>query len=329
MSFDTLLGNEHNKDLLQRALRGGRLPNALILAGPEGIGKRQFALTLAKAINCERLKDDSCDKCGSCHRIDKSECIYVKVIEPDGAFIKIVQIRELAAEACASPMEGRKRIFILDPADKMNLQSMNGLLKTLEEPADTSLIILITSQPDALLSTIRSRSQILRFAQLSTDQVEQYLTDNFKRPAEDTRLLARISGGRLGNATTIDLSVYRERRQEMLDVLELLTRNRNTVKLVKFAEALGRREREDYENGLDILCSLLRDVTVLIADTSSEQIANEDIREQLQGYADAVDITTISRWFDNIEEVRRDLRVNINRPVSTESLFLKLESNSR
>jgi DNA polymerase-3 subunit delta' len=329
MSFKSLLGNEHNKDLLQRALKGGRLPNALILAGPEGVGKRRFALTLAKAINCERLKDDSCDQCGSCHRIDKSECIDVKVVEPDGAFIKIAQIRELAADAYARPMEGRKRVFILDPADKMNLQSMNGLLKTLEEPAETSLIILITAQPDALLSTIRSRSQIIRFAPLSTDQVEQYLKDNFKRPAADTRLLSKISGGRLGNATTIDLSVYRERRQEMLDVLEMLTRSRNTVKLIKFAEALGRREREDYENGLDILCSLLRDVTILIADKASDQIANEDIRKQLQGYADALDVATIGQWFDSIEEVRRNLRVNINRPVSTESLFLSMESKSR
>jgi len=328
MSFTSLLGNEHNKDLLQRALRGSRLPNALILAGPEGIGKRQFALTLAKAINCERLQDDSCDKCGSCHRIDHNECIDVKIIEPDGAFIKIAQIRELAAQAYATPMEGRKRIFILDPADKMNEQAMNGLLKTLEEPADTSLIILITAKPDALLSTIRSRSQIIRFAPLSRDEVEQYLKNNFKRPAEDTRLLARVSGGRLGDATTIDLSIYKERRQEMIDVLELLTRSRNRVRLVKFAEAFGRREREDYEHGLDIFCSLLRDVTSLIADKSSDQIANEDIRKQLQSYADALNIKTISQWFDKIEEVRRNLRVNINRPVSTESLFLNMESNS-
>ena len=328
MSFKSLLGNDHNKDLLQRALRGGRLPNALILAGPDGIGKRQFAVTLAKAINCERLKDDSCDTCGSCHRIDKSESIDVKIIEPDGAFIKIVQIRELTAEAFTTPMEGRKRIFILDPADKMNETSMNGLLKTLEEPADTSLIILITAKPDALLSTIRSRSQIIRFARLSTDQVEQYLKDNFKRPPEDTRLLARISGGSLGRATTIDLSVYRERRQEMIDVIEWLTRDRNRVRLIKFADIFGRREREDYENGLDILCSLLRDITVLMADKSSEQIANEDIRKHLQNYADVLSIKIISQWFDGIEEVRRNLRVNINRPVSTESLFLNMESNS-
>src|SRR5260370_19597316 len=125
MSFKSLLGNEQNKDLLQRALRGGRLPNAFILAGPDGVGKRQFAQTLAKAINCERLQDDSCDKCGSCHRIDHSESIDVKIIEPDGAFIKIAQIRELAVQAYARPMEARRRDFILDPTDKMNDQSMN------------------------------------------------------------------------------------------------------------------------------------------------------------------------------------------------------------
>jgi DNA polymerase-3 subunit delta' len=329
MSFDSLLGNEHNKDLLQRALRGGRLPNALILAGPEGIGKRQFALSLAKAINCERLKDDCCDQCGSCVRIDRSESIDVKVIGPEKtASIKIEAIRELAADAYSSPMEGRKRIFIIDPADKMTEQSMNGLLKTLEEPADTSLIILITAKPDALLSTIRSRSQIIRFAPLSVDEVEQYLKANYKRPAEDTRLLARISGGRLGNAISIDLSIYRERRQEMLDVMDMLTRSGNRVKLVKFAETLGRREREDYEAALDLLCSLLRDTVELIADPSTENITNDDIRKQLESYAHVLNILTISRWFDQIEEVRRNLRVNINRPVSTESLFLKLELDS-
>ncbi|HZS47136.1 MAG TPA: DNA polymerase III subunit delta' [Blastocatellia bacterium] len=328
MSFESIVGNDHNKDLLQRALRNGRLPNAFIFAGPEGIGKQLFALTLAKAINCEKLQDDSCDKCGSCHRIDKSESIDIKIVEPEKgkAFITIDAIRKVAAEAYATPMEARRRVFIIDPADKMNAHAMNGLLKTLEEPADTSLIILITSKPDSQLPTIRSRSQIIRFAPLTVDQVEGYLEAHFKRPPEDTRLLAKISGGRIGLASSIDLSVYREKRDEMVDVVDLLTHGKNRVKLVKLAEALGRREREEYEASLDILSSLLRDVVSLIANETSEQIANEDIRGQLESFAHKLDIQTITIWFERIEEVRRTLRVNINRPVATESLFLNLEA---
>ena len=325
MSFASLLGNENNKSILRRALQSGRLPHALIFAGAEGIGKRQFAITLAKAINCERFIDESCDRCGSCHRIELGASRDVKIIglEKDRANVRIDQIREMAAEAYARPMEGRKRVFIVDPADKMMEPAMNSMLKTLEEPADTSVIILITSRPDSLLTTIRSRCQILRFAPLSIEEVEQYLTTNYKRPAAETRLLAKITAGRLGAALATDLSVYRERREEILDLLDLLTGPVNYAKLARKAELIAKRERDEFEASLDILCQFLRDIVGLLAGSDGE-LTHEDVKPRLERIASELNISRISDWFSWLEELRRNLKVNISRQLAMEALLIRL-----
>src|SRR5262245_35203292 len=163
MSFAKLIGNERNKAILQRLLLRGRVSATLLFAGPEGVGKRQFALTLAKALNCSRPvidkaqgKYDCCDACPVCHRIDADSYGDVLTIKPDGQFIKIAQTRQLAEEVYYRPREGQQRFFIIDQADRLREEAANSLLKTLEEPPPTSTIILLTARPDALLQTIRS-----------------------------------------------------------------------------------------------------------------------------------------------------------------------------
>src|SRR5438128_1597983 len=151
MSFAKLIGNERNKEILQRLLQRGRLASTLIFAGPEGVGKRQFALTFAKAANCQRLpvsegashRSDSCDECAVCRRIDAGTYGDVTEIKPDGAFIKIAQTRALAGEVHFRPREGRQRFFLLDGAARLREEAANSLLKTLEEPPPTSPIILL------------------------------------------------------------------------------------------------------------------------------------------------------------------------------------------
>lgn len=173
MSFAKLIGNERNKQILQRLLSGGRISATMIFAGPDGVGKRQFALTLAKAANCQKaLTDssgnfyptDSCDECAVCRRIDEGAYGDVTTIQPDGQFIKIAQTRALAEEVYYRPREGRQRFFIIDEADRLRDEAANSMLKTLEEPPPTSTLILLTSRPNSLLQTIRSRSQRINFA---------------------------------------------------------------------------------------------------------------------------------------------------------------------
>lgn len=329
MSFAKLIGNDRNKEILQRLLQRGHLASTLIFAGPEGVGKRQFALTLAKAANCERAPADqpaidSCDECAVCRRIEAGAHGDVKEIKPDGAYIKIGQTRALAEEVYFRPREGRQRFFLIDEADRLREEAANSLLKTLEEPPATSTIILLTARPDALLITIRSRAQRLNFAPLSVAEMEQYLAANYRRPAPDTALLARLTGGRIGQATAIDISEYRRERRTLIEVIELLAAGDNRYRLLKAAEYLGKQEREAFEKQLELLIALLRDIFLLAAGGASEAIINIDAADRLETLAQKIELRRLATWVEKLDELRANLKININRQVATEAALLSL-----
>ncbi|MBS1789931.1 MAG: DNA polymerase III subunit delta' [Acidobacteria bacterium] len=329
MSFAKLIGNERNKTILQRMLAHGRIAGTLIFAGPDGVGKRQFALTLAKAANCQKspggsFATDSCDECGVCRRIDDGSYGDVTTIQPDGQFIKIGQTRELAEEVYYRPREGRQRFFILDEADRLRDEAANSLLKTLEEPPPTSTLILLTSRPNSLLQTIQSRAQRINFAPLPIPEMETFLAENYPRPAADTALLARVTEGRIGQATAFDLSDYRQERRTLMELLELMARGEDRFRLLKAAEYIGKKERDEFEKELDLLISILRDVFLLSGGASPEQIVNVDVADRLQQLAAKIGLARVALWSETISEVRKKLRVNINRQVAMEAALLSL-----
>jgi DNA polymerase-3 subunit delta' len=332
MSFASLIGNERNKEILQRLLSRGQFGATLIFAGPAGVGKRQFALTLAKAANCQKARGgeyplDSCDECPLCKRIAAGSCSDVTEIRPDGAYIKIAQTRELAEEIHFRPREGRQRFFLIDEADKLREEAANSLLKTLEEPPPTSTIILITARPDALLITIRSRAQRLNFTPLSVEGMEKFLAANYQRPAPDIALLARVTAGRIGQATAIDITEYRRERRELLGLIELLADGRDRFRLLKAAEYFGKQERDEFERKLELLNALLRDLFLLAADSAREAVTNPDILDRLEPLAQKIGLKRLIAWVEKFNELRVNLRININRQIATEALLMELAAN--
>jgi DNA polymerase-3 subunit delta' len=323
MSFESVIGHERIKTALKAAVSGGRLAQALIFSGPEGVGKRQLAWTLAKVINCAQAGADSCDHCPSCRKIDARGHIDVMLIEPDGTFIKVNQVRQIAEEAHYRPLEAKKRVFIFDPAEAMNESAANALLKTLEEPPDTSLLILITSKLHALLPTIRSRCQVYTFTPLTIEEVEAFLWENYRRPKPEINLLARLSAGRIGRALEIDLSVYQEQRKEALELLRLLSKSNNRVRLIKAAEYLGRKlNREEFEQRMTVLTVALRDLFCLLTQGDAAQVTNIDIVPALRQLAGEWTLEKIARLTDRIETLRRNLQQNIHRQIALEEIFL-------
>src|SRR2546426_9027115 len=194
--FSTLIGNDEVKESLRRLLANGRLPGSLLFTGDEGVGKKLFALELAKALNCRNRQGvEACDECSSCRRIsrstfppfgkdddDKNRLIWsehadVAMVRPYKQIIRVGPMRELEREANFRPFEGAARVFIIEDADYMNEPASNALLKTLEEPQPTSHLVLTTSNPTALLATIRSRCQVIRFAPVGAEQIERFLIE--------------------------------------------------------------------------------------------------------------------------------------------------------
>ena len=329
MSFAKLVGNQRNKEILQRLLKNGRVNSTLIFAGPDGVGKRRFALAFAKAANCQKAPagayaTDGCDECSVCRRIDAGGYGDVTVVRPDGQFIKIAQTREMAEEVYFRPREGRQRFFIIDEADRLREEAANSLLKTLEEPPSTSTIILVTARPDALLPTIRSRAQRLNFVALSVAEMEKYLAENYQRPAPDTALLARVTEGRIGQANAVDLSIYRQERRTLIELLELLASGNDRHRLLKAAEYIGKKEREDFEKELALILSLLRDLFMLAAGRGADAIVNIDAADRLAPLAQKIGLRRLMTWVEKFDQLRARLRININRQIATEAALLAL-----
>jgi DNA polymerase-3 subunit delta' len=198
--FDQLTGNNRVKEVLRRMLGSGRLPGALLFVGEEGVGKKLFALELARALNCRTPQGiEGCGSCSACKRIfeinyptssDRDDWIPmiwtnhrdVGMVVAPKRVLRVDQMRQIEREANFRPMEGNARFFIVDEAEKFNDASANALLKVLEEPPSTSHLILITSRPAMLLPTILSRCQMIRFAPLSPVEIERFLFVKTWRP---------------------------------------------------------------------------------------------------------------------------------------------------
>jgi DNA polymerase III subunit delta' len=335
MPFATLIGNERIKKLLQRAVSESRIGQSLLMAGPRGVGKYQFAVALAQALNCEQLTSgDACGHCIPCRKIARHEHADVRTIlresqdplvkkEPRSQFIKIEQTRLMSEQAQFRPYEGRRRVFILDDAEWLRREAANSLLKTLEEPPDTSLILLITPKPFALIDTIRSRCLMLSFAPLTASEIEQHLLVLKKTP-DEARIRARLSGGSIGRAIEIDLVRYREMRNMLLEMLETLAFSRSGTTLMSAAEYLGRKmEKDAFERHLEALTVLLGDLLRLKLRDGAGSLTNEDVIDRLERIADALNEASIIRLADGIEDVFRDLPRNINRQLAMEAILIQ------
>jgi DNA polymerase-3 subunit delta' len=342
--FSQLIGNDEAKETLRRLLSSGRVPGSLLFTGEQGIGKKLFALELAKALNCRnRVGVEACDECSSCKRISRStfphftsdddnrdrmiwsEHADVSMARPFKSIIRVKPVRELEREANFRPFEGAARIFIVEDADTMNDQAASALLKTLEEPAPTSHLILTTANPTGLLATIRSRCQVIRFGPLPAKEIEEFLIKEKKVPAEDAALLARTSLGSLGRALAADLDDYRERRAEMLSVLNALVLSGDRAQLLRCAEAMaGAKDRGEYEEQLDVLEALIRDAWALCLGRPEETIVNRDLVSQLQKIAVKLPSPRAARWLARIEEMRGELDVNINRKIAGDALLVSM-----
>jgi DNA polymerase-3 subunit delta' len=219
MSLKDFIGNASVIQTLESQLREDRLPNTLLFAGPSGIGKGTLARSLAKSLNCREVQYDFCNQCSSCRKIEANTHPDVRVYSPEGQFIKIDQMRELSREAFFRPFEGRQRIFILEQADRLKIEAANSILKTIEEPPESTTILLLSDKPNDLLSTIRSRAQLYQFIPLPFETMASWLAVETGRSKEDCQLLARLAGGALGKALQTDMDDYRQTRQESLDLL--------------------------------------------------------------------------------------------------------------
>jgi len=282
----TPVGHARVQALLRQAVIRGRVPQTMLFAGPEGVGKHTVALSLAQAINCPKSAEGiACGKCSACTRIAKGQ--FSDVVEVDNgdiASISIKSIRERVLDLVGyRPFEGQRRVFIIDPADALSVQAQDALLKTLEEPPPATVLILISAYPDSLRPTVLSRCRRVRFGVLTEAEVAQVLTSRHGMDAALARARAGLSGGSVAQALALDGGVLEDDREAAWDMLRTAAAAPISARL-RVAEAVTkhgtkRREREALSIRLSHVSALLRDLSALLTNPQGGAAVSNADRE--------------------------------------------------
>lgn len=337
MRFDEIIGDDSALELLRGMLRSGRVPHALILHGPQGVGKGDIAAAFAMALLCETQRADS-DGCGACEgcrlvsagnhpdltRITRQpkKSVRGKHVEEGDLRSSIVvdQIRELTRLAALKPRRAPRRLFVIDPADRMNVESQNALLKTLEEPPGRTVLLLVASRPHALLPTVRSRSFSVGFAAFAPRRLATLLEDR-GLSAEEALARAALAAGRPALAVALDLEAYRARRDSALRMLERLLSGPEALRdLSAMASDVAGRTERSLDEGLDLLQALLRDAA-RTAFAAANTIGHVDVAERLSRLGTRIGPTRAAEIVGAIDRLRAQSRLNLNRTLVAESVL--------
>ena len=217
MSFEKIIGNNKIKNELIKAFNTNSIAHSYIFSGQYGIGKKQIAIDFAKMILCFNKENAPCGECKSCLELENDNNPDFNIIKPDGK-IKIDQIRQMLEKVYEKPIISDKKVYIIDDAETMTVEAQNCLLKTLEEPPEYIVIILITSNESNLINTIKSRCLKLTFNPLENSEIKQYLEKNldFQNVSET---MLEIFEGSIGKALKV------KEKQELYNNIEATLRN--------------------------------------------------------------------------------------------------------
>ena len=323
--FNDIKGQAQAIRILQKEIATSSISGAYLFTGPAGVGKTLTALTFAKALNCKKEKMDSCDECSSCQKIEHRNHPDVRIIAPENDSIKIEQIRNLKRESSYKLYEGRKKVWIIEEADKFGLAAANSILKILEEPPPQTVLILISQTKEELLPTILSRCEVIRFFPLPLQEIEKIIAQQLPQGSNKIHILAKLARGRVEEA----LHLIKEEntlkiREELLNALR---RNMNLEEMFKLAAQWANYKGKELQRFLDMILFWFRDILIL-GQGGKEWLINYDKVEELAREKDKYSTEEIKRIMETIEKARYYLKSNVSQKLVLESLWLNLKEEN-
>ena len=322
-TFEEIRGNAPLVARLRHSAAGGKSSHAYLFLGGAGAGKRLIANTFAKALQCEGA-GCPCDSCKSCHAFNHGnhpDVIYFQPLK-NGKTYTIEDVREQLLETVdVKPFQYQKKIYILERADTLNIQSQNALLKTLEEPPAHAIFLLLAERAEAFLPTILSRVVVMKLRPLSEEAVAAHLMQ-MGYPAEESHSLAAYAQGRIGQALELAEDVsFREMRQDILEKLEALS-------TMSEADAyLLAKDLEVYKSDLrflDIMQLWYRDLLAAKTLRTEASLIQKDKKDAIFRAA-REPAAVLAKRAAAVQTARRGLAMNANFRLTMEVMLMDLK----
>ena len=291
--FDEISGNEQIKGELRKSLKENKVSHSYMFVGIEGIGKQMTAKVFAQMILCINEEERECQKCKSCIEFQSHNHPDFLYIEPDGNSIKIEQIRYLQRKIQEKPIISDRKVYIINDADKMTKEAQNCLLKTLEEPPEYSTIILIGSNENAFLNTIKSRCMIMTFKPISSDLIKKYMEETYGMQNISENMLEAFQGS-IGKA--INLKDKKEQYEKIEKAIQEMD-TKNIIDCLQLCEEIYKEKDE--------IMNILEYVNIILLRMSKKNIK----------YANCIEI---------VENTKKRLNQNANYDMSIDNMIMNM-----
>lgn len=324
MVFNDIVGQKDIIKNIRNAIKSNRVAHAYLFCGPDGVGKSITASIFASALNCREKGEDPCGICPSCIRArdgNHPDIIHVKIPR---AIIHVDEIRELQKDMIKKPYENGVKVYIIHDAEKMNDEAQNCLLKTLEDPPQHVIIILLSSNQYLLLKTIVSRCQVMKFSRAPEGEIEKYLKYKMGINEKDARYVAAFSDGIVKKAE--DYLNNEEQKKLRDDAIEIATSLYKDDKLHALSYTnYFLDHRDDVPYILDVMISFFRDILVFGECRDERYIINLDKEDIISRQCGRFTYTGLNNIINCIMKTMDNIKSNVNFQLSIEMMLLHIQ----
>lgn len=326
MGFNSLLGQSAAIRILKDELDSGRIHHAYLFIGKDGVGKKTLALEFAKAVHCQNGGNEACDQCLSCRKIDHSNHPDHRIIGiEEGDTIKIDQIRDLQRDMAYKPYESERKIFIIDDADRLTPEAANSLLKTLEEPPQYGIIILLAEELDKLLPTVISRCQKIQLNIIAAGIIEKELKKNGYN-SDMAKLIASLADGSMGRAISlIEDDNFLSKRKDIIESLYKLPKL-NAVDIFNFADdVISLLKDKDFFSIFHLILTWYRDI-ILYNLGYDKGIVNYDYIDLIESSCQDYSLEELISIVELVNTIKRYIHSNVRKDLALQVMFFKIRA---
>lgn len=325
--FKQIIGNENIMEHLQHAIQAGKVSHSYIIHGEEGMGKKLIASAFAKTLQCEEGGIQSCNHCKSCMQAETNNHPDIIWVTHEKKSIGVDDIRlQVNSDIFVKPYSSSYKIYIIDEAEKLTEQAQNALLKTIEEPPEYALFLLLVSNIATILPTILSRCIQLNLRPVGKEAIMEYLMTNHQIPDYLAEIAANFSGGNVGKALRYASSENFDRMKD--DVLHIL-KNIDDMELHEIITSLKNisENKEAIDDYIDLMIIWYRDVLMFKATKNPNLLMYKGELSSIQNQAIRRSYENIDKIIEALEKAKLRLRANVNFDIAIELMLLTIKEN--